>query len=53
MQDYHSPEAEQAIIGGLLRDNDYYDVVSNSLAQQHFYNPINSKIYIIITSNTT
>jgi replicative DNA helicase len=53
MQDYHSPEAEQAIIGGLLRDNDYYDVVSNSLAQQHFYNPINSKIYIIISDRLT
>ena len=38
-------EAEQALLGALLVNNDVYDKVQNVLRPEHFYDPVHSRIY--------
>ena len=40
-----SQEAEQALIGALLYDNEVYHRVSGIVQAKHFYNPIHIRIY--------
>jgi len=40
-----SQEAEQALIGALLYDNEVYHRVSGIVQAKHFYNPIHVRIY--------
>ena len=41
----HSPEAEQALIGALLYDNEVFHRVSGIVQAKHFYNPIHVRIF--------
>ena len=41
----HSSEAEQALLGALLYDNEVYHRVSGIVQAKHFYNPIHLRIY--------
>ena len=41
----HSWEAEQALLGALLYDNEIYHRVSGIVQPKHFYNPVNARIY--------
>ena len=45
-----SPEAEQALLGALLYDNEIYHRVSGIVQAKHFYNPIHLRIYDSIAS---
>ena len=38
-------DAEQALLGALLIDNDVYDKVSAFLEPNHFYVPVHGRIY--------
>lgn len=46
----HNIEAEQALLGAILVNNDAYYRVSDFLELQHFYEPLHRKIYEIISS---
>ena len=46
----HSPEAEQALIGALLYDNEIFHRVSSVVQAKHFYNPIHVRIFDSIAS---
>jgi replicative DNA helicase len=41
----HSPEAEQALIGALLYDNEIFHRISGIVQAKHFYNPIHIRIF--------
>jgi len=41
----HSWEAEQALLGALLYDNEIYHRVSGIVQAKHFYNPVNGRIF--------
>ena len=41
-------DAEQALIGSILVNNDIIDEVSNIVNQNEFYDPLHSKIYSLI-----
>lgn len=41
----HSAEAEQALLGALLYENEVYHRVSGIVQAKHFHNPIHSRIY--------
>lgn len=41
----HSPEAEQSIIGGLLLDNQVWDIVSSKLCEADFYRTEHRVLY--------
>jgi len=41
----HNIEAEQALLGALLINNDAYDRVSDFLKPTHFFEPLHAKIY--------
>ncbi len=43
-------EAEQALIGSILVNNDIIDEVSNIISHKDFYDPLHSKIYSLIES---
>jgi len=45
-----SQEAEQALLGALLYDNEIYHRVSGIVQAKHFYNPIHLRIYESIAS---
>ena len=45
-----SQEAEQALIGALLYDNEVYHRVSGIVQAKHFYNPIHLRIFESISS---
>ena len=45
-----SPEAEQALLGALLYDNEIYHRVSGIVQAKHLYNPIHLRIYDSIAS---
>ena len=38
-------EAEQALLGALLVNNDVYDKVQSIIRSEHFYDPVHSRIY--------
>jgi replicative DNA helicase len=46
----HSSEAEQALLGALLYDNEVYHRVSGIVKAKHFYNPIHVRIYDSIST---
>ena len=41
----NSQEAEQALIGALLYDNEIFHRVSGIVKAKHFYNPIHVRIF--------
>ena len=46
-------EAEQAILGSVLEDNEIFDEVSDEITPDHFFDEINKKIYIVISNLIT
>ncbi|MEE9273469.1 MAG: replicative DNA helicase [Robiginitomaculum sp.] len=46
----HSSEAEQALLGALLYDNEVYHRVSSIVQAKHFYNPVHMRIYDSIST---
>ena len=38
-------DAEQALLGAILKDNDVYDKVSDFLEPEHFYVPVHGRLY--------
>src|SRR3989441_11850345 len=46
----HNIEAEQALLGAILINNDAFDRVSDFLKPEHFYEPIHQDIYGIAAS---
>ena len=43
----HNIEAEQALLGAILVNNDAFDRVSDFLEPKHFFEPIHRRIYEI------
>ena len=41
----HSVEAEQSVLGGLMLDNNTWDVVSEVLLEEHFYRPTHRMMF--------
>ena len=41
----HNIEAEQALLGALLFDNEVYNRVGDWLEATHFYDPVHARIY--------
>jgi len=41
----HNIEAEQALLGALLINNDVFDRVSSLIGEQHFFEPLHGRIY--------
>ncbi len=41
----HSIQAEQALLGALLYDNEVYHRIGSIVNEKHFYNPVHSRIY--------
>jgi len=46
----HNIEAEQALLGALMINNDAYDRVSDFLKPEHFFDPLHAKIYEVLSS---
>ncbi|MEM6620558.1 MAG: DnaB-like helicase N-terminal domain-containing protein, partial [Pseudomonadota bacterium] len=44
----HSIEAEQALLGALLVNNDVYDRVASIVTEGHFFDPLHGRIFAII-----
>jgi Replicative DNA helicase len=40
-------DAEQALLGALLVNNEIYDKINHILKSEHFYDPVHQKIYEI------
>ncbi len=43
----HNLDAEQALLGGILFDNEVYNRVSDFLQAPHFYDPVHGRIYAV------
>jgi replicative DNA helicase len=43
----HNIEAEQALLGALMVNNDVYDRVANLISERHFYDPVHGRIFDI------
>ncbi len=43
----HNIEAEQALLGALLVNNDVYDRVAGLITETHFYDPVHGRIFSI------
>ncbi len=41
----HNIEAEQALLGAILVNNEVYDRVASIIESQHFYDPLHARIY--------
>ncbi len=51
MQDHilpHNIEAEQALLGALLVNNDVYDRIAGLVGEDHFYDPVHGRIFSTI-----
>ena len=46
----HSIEAEQQLLGGLLNNNDLYYSIEDKVDPEHFYDPVHSRIFEIIST---
>ena len=46
----HSIEAEQQLLGGLLNNNDLYYSLEDKVDPEHFYDPVHSRIFEIIST---
>ncbi|MEM7439036.1 MAG: replicative DNA helicase [Pseudomonadota bacterium] len=44
----HSIEAEQALLGALLVNNEVYDRVAALVNEEHFYDPVHGRIFSVI-----
>ena len=44
----HSIEAEQALLGALLVNNDVYDRIANLVSEIHFHDPVHGRIFEVI-----
>lgn len=44
----YSIEAEQAVIGGLILDNEKWDDISSIISEQNFYNAVHRAVFKII-----
>lgn len=45
----HNIEAEQALLGAILVNNEAHDRISQFLAVEHFYDPLHGQIYDVLT----
>lgn len=45
----HNIQAEQALLGALLINNNAFDQISDFLKPRHFFEPLHAKIYEVIT----
>ncbi len=45
----HNIEAEQALLGAILVNNEAHDRVSQFLSPEHFYDPLHGQIYDVLT----
>jgi replicative DNA helicase len=43
----HNIEAEQALLGALMVNNDVYDRISNLVQERHFYDPVHGRIFAV------
>ena len=43
----HNIEAEQALLGALLVNNEVYDRIASLVSEQHFYDPVHARIFEI------
>ncbi|MCB1366546.1 MAG: replicative DNA helicase [Rhodobacteraceae bacterium] len=43
----HNIEAEQALLGALLVNNDVYDRISSLVQERHFFDPVHGRIFAI------
>lgn len=41
----HNVEAEMAVLGALMFDNDVYDEIGDWLRPEHFYDPLHARLY--------
>jgi replicative DNA helicase len=41
----HNIEAEQALLGALLVNNDVYDRITNIVSENHFFDPVHGRIF--------
>lgn len=41
----HNLDAEMALVGGILYDNDLYSTIANFLRAEHFYEPVLGRMY--------
>ena len=46
----HNIEAEQALLGALLNNNEVYDRIASVLNEQHFYDPVHQRIFQTATA---
>ena len=44
----HSIEAEQALLGALLVNNEVYDRVASVVNEAHFFDPVHGRIFTTI-----
>ncbi len=44
----HSIEAEQSVLGGMMLDNNTWDIVSEVVMEQHFYTPSHRNIFRVM-----
>ena len=44
----HSIEAEQALLGALLVNNDVYDRIASLVNEQHFFDPLHGRIFEVV-----
>ncbi len=44
----HSIEAEQALLGALLVNNDVYDRIASTITEKHFFDPVHGRIFEVI-----
>lgn len=45
----HSIEAEQALLGALLINNDVFDRVASLVKQEHFFDPVHGRIFEVVS----
>jgi replicative DNA helicase len=45
----HNLEAEQALLGAILLNNDAYDKVSDFILRDHFYDLVHRRIYEVLS----
>ena len=46
----HSIEAEQQLLGGILNNNDLFYSLEDKIKPDHFYDPVHSRIFDIISN---
>ena len=48
----HNIEAEQALLGALLVNNEIYDRISGIINESHFYDPVHGRIFEVAARRT-